>query len=217
MPFQSQMLLSLSRHFSSQHFMPELLNNTLETESLEGFMHQLDSKETEEKLSHLFALTVVDMLTLQPDGRTFYSDILWALLLEKCLLFLQQVKLFAGSITKLIVAHRQPLRGCTILNFCLCFNSFFPSELSIHMRLKASPQEEAGIVQQAGCFGVPNPAPGTIHSMRFLAVRRKWDSLFLFLKEIHCWVERHKEGWVLNSFLNHQQLLSVKICWTVSA
>lgn len=55
--------------------MPELLN-TLETESLEGFMHQLDSKETEEKLSHLFTLTVVDMLTLQPDGRTFYSDIL---------------------------------------------------------------------------------------------------------------------------------------------
>lgn len=31
--------------------MPELLNNTLETELLEGFMHQLDSEETEEKLS----------------------------------------------------------------------------------------------------------------------------------------------------------------------
>lgn len=56
--------------------MPELLNNTLETELLEGFMHQLDSEETEEKLSYLFARTVVDMLTLQPDGRAFYSDIL---------------------------------------------------------------------------------------------------------------------------------------------
>lgn len=106
--------------------MPELLNNTLETESLEGFMHQLDSQETEEKLSHLFARTVLDMLTLQPDGRAIYSDILWALLLEKCLLFLQQVKLFAVSITRLVVAHGKPLRGCTTLNFCLCFNPFCP-------------------------------------------------------------------------------------------
>lgn len=150
--------------------MPDLLNNILETELLEGFMHQLDSEETEEKLSHLFARTVVDMLTLQPDGRAFYSNILRALLLEKCL---QRIKLFAGSITRLMVAHRQPLRGCTILNFCLCFNPFFPSGLSIHMRLKASPQEEAGIAEQAGCFGVPNPPPGTTHSMRLLAVRRK--------------------------------------------
>lgn len=55
--------------------MPELLNNTLETELLEGFMHQLNSEETEKKLSHLFARTVVDMLTLRPDGRAFSSDI----------------------------------------------------------------------------------------------------------------------------------------------
>lgn len=197
--------------------MPELLNNTLETELLEGFMHQLDSEETEEKLSYLFARTVVDMLTLQPDGRAFYSDILWALLFEKCFLFLQQVKLFAGSIPGLIVAHRQPLRGCTILNICLRFNPFFPSGLSVHMRLKASPKQEAGVAQQAGCFRVPNPAPGTTYSMRLLAVGRKWDSLFLFLKEIYCCVERHKEGWVFNSFFNHQQLLSVTRCWSVSA
>lgn len=103
--------------------MPELLNNILETELLEGFMHQLYSEETEEKLSHLFARTVVDTLTLQPNGRAFYSDILWALLLEKCL---QRVKLFAGSITRLMVAHRQPLRGCTILNFCLFQPLFSP-------------------------------------------------------------------------------------------
>lgn len=56
--------------------MPELLNNTLERELLEGFMHQLDREETEDKLSHLFAQTVVDMLTVQADGRAFYSDIL---------------------------------------------------------------------------------------------------------------------------------------------
>lgn len=55
--------------------MLELLNNTLETELLEGFMHQLNSEETEKKLSHLFARTVVDMLTLRPDGRAFSSDI----------------------------------------------------------------------------------------------------------------------------------------------
>lgn len=116
-------------------------------------MHQLDSEETEEKLSYLFARTVVDMLTLQPDGKAFYSDILWALLFEKCFLFLQQVKLFAGSIPGLIVAHRQPLRGCTILNICLRFNPFFPSGLSIHMRRHPQNRRQALLSKQGvlGC------------------------------------------------------------------
>lgn len=36
--------------------MPDLLNNTFKTELLEGFMHQMDSEETENKIKPPFCM-----------------------------------------------------------------------------------------------------------------------------------------------------------------
>lgn len=195
--------------------MPELLNNTLETELLEGFMHQLDREETEDKLSQLFAQTVVDMLTVQPDGRAFYSDILWALLLEKCLLLLQQVKLFPGSITRLIVAHRQPLRGCTKLYFCLCFSPFFPFRAFHPHETEGIPQEEAASLSQQGVLGGQTQLQEPHTAWGSWQWERNEPILVFKGNVLLCY--RRKEVWVINGFFNHQQLLSVTLCWTISA
>lgn len=92
---------------------------------------------------------------------------------------------------------------------------FFPSGLSIHMRQKASPQEEAALLSQQSVLGgqtqlqEPHTAWGSW----------QWEGNepILVFKGNVLLCYRRKEVWVINSFFNHQQLLSVTLCWTISA